>query len=1060
MAENTAGTRRAHRPVLLIGMGGTGKQVLLNLRRMFYDHFGKPTLDHIGHIWIDTDPRSMTLDGQEMNFLLKEVDFDATERVNTELSSADLQNYYDHKNAHPHIFSWFDPSLEKHGRIENGAGQIRSFGRLAFFHHYQEIMERIRDKYSDIRDAGRHAALLNEHGIHVDASKVDAWLVFSVAGGTGSGMFLDMAFALKEHDPKVNLRGMIVLPSVFHSDFQHKIFGNAYAALMELEHYNLARQSGDGSSSTAHRFPLAWTREQFLAGRSAPGPVFDTAYLIGNKPHGAGGTLALKDKNSLCEMLAESLFIEYGGHVEALATDWLSQRSNFADNLTGIIRYPYVGSKSSQPFEMEFSCRYSSLGLSKLHVPVQRIAMLVRHQLAGDLVDYWLRKPEIPSTMDELIARQFLPRLRLAERGRNGNFYRDLNGVGQGQPLDEALRQIFVAARADFLQGAAQPNIGERLREWLNENVLNGQLDNSNPDTNRWGSLTRLVYFQNSEALYTKVVAELDGVVREILAAPTQRVEFAREVLRRIGNLLEEQRQEFTKQAERAKVRAADALRDMTERLNWLGDCHGVFTRRTIVEVALGFAEQRANFELRAQICDAIVRITGRLADLIGRGTVSKDAKGREMVVETGLLKQLSDLERTLERDVRETLTNRVEALRQMPPSAIYQSLYEEHDFSDFYVTAQGRPIDGGALADLDRRFFEDGNEGHPHSLWDMRSLLQSEGGRRMIGVLLDFTRGSTLHLEDRTVDVVERLAQEARPDTQRYASALQRLLEFGQPWLAQPTHFINAPQTMRYKKSTITVALSSVADPNAREEFRKALSARWKTPLPIVDSAPHQVYVSSEVAGIPLMAIPDLDRYRNAGYFPALENGLVLHGDVNFEKFQDLMVKEQEEVDLYLAALEVLGMGILTGVVQGRHRDSGSSRKGVVEFVFEDPTSFFGDAIHLGPFSLAIRKLSAISAEHLREAIRRRTATVLDHLNDDGLARWIYLLRYTARYCPTGQGGLAATLDSIAQDLEIRNPHLVPMATRARDTLNHWSEENPAGSGFRRLVTEERVLV
>ena len=67
-----AATLRPHRPVLLIGMGGTGKQVLLNLRRMFHDHYNVPTLPHIGHIWIDTDASSSTLDGQdiESNFLL------------------------------------------------------------------------------------------------------------------------------------------------------------------------------------------------------------------------------------------------------------------------------------------------------------------------------------------------------------------------------------------------------------------------------------------------------------------------------------------------------------------------------------------------------------------------------------------------------------------------------------------------------------------------------------------------------------------------------------------------------------------------------------------------------------------------------------------------------------------------------------------------------------------------------------------------------------------------------------------------------------------------------
>ncbi|KAA0574342.1 hypothetical protein FZ983_27760 [Azospirillum sp. B21] len=1056
MADETVNSLRQQRPVLLIGVGGTGKQVLLNLRRMFFDQYGKATLPHIGHIWIDTDPSNLTLDGEDMNFLLKEVDFEATERVNTELRPADLQNYYEHKSDHPHIFSWFDPSLEKHGRIENGAGAIRCFGKLAFFHYYKEIMSRVREKYAQIRDAAHHATLMTDYGIQVDASKVETWLIFSVAGGTGSGMFLDLAFALKEADPNVGLQAIMLLPSVFSSDFQHRIFGNSYAALMELEHYNLAKTTGG-----AHRFPVAWTREQYESNQHLDGPAFSTAYLVGNKPRGSGGTLALKDKNSLCEMLAETLFIRYGGATQPLAAEGQSKRSNFDDYLTGIVKYQYTSvSGGDRSFTEEFSCRYSSLGLSKLHIPVQRIATLVRHQLAVDLVQHWLHFKEIPNNFDDLVTRQYLPRLRLGDRGRDGHFYRELIGVGQGQTVEETLRQTFQTGRAAFLQGAAQPDIGERLQSWLNSTILVQQLDIANPDPSRWGLLSRLVTQQHSDQLFAKVSSELDSMVREILSAHAQRIPFAREVLRRVAVLLDEQRRDFEELAERARTRAAGAMRDIAERLGWLADCTGQRTRRTIIDVVLDFAEERAVFELRAQVCTAGAKISERLADLIGRGTLTRDAKGQEQLIETGLLKQLADLERLLDRDLRAAIAARVDGLRRLQSSAIYQNLYEEHDFQDFYVMPDGRRIDGGALADLDRRFFEDAEPGRPRSLWDMRQVLQTEGNRRTIEELLDFTRSVTRHLEDRTVDVVERLSRQSPPDSPQYIAMVQRLLDYGQPWLDNATHFINDTVSMRNVQEKVIVALSKKTPTQIRTDFERTLGKKWKEPLAGADSTPDRVYVSSELAAFPLMAIPDLDRYRNASYFPHLQRGFALHTDVNFEKFQDLLLKRQEEVDSYLTALETLGAGILAGVVIGRMRNAPGSRHGVTEFFFADKRGFFNETLPLGVFSLAVRKLCSADGFEQANAIRAATAERLGDLTDEELGHWLFLLYYSARNNPVGHAGFAAVLNAMAREQEMANPGIEPYIKRAGETLNHWSEENPQGSGFRCLPVPKTVLV
>lgn len=1047
-------TSRPHKPVLLIGMGGTGKQVLLNLRRMFFDHYGTPTLPHIGQIWIDTDTRNVTLDGHDLDFLLKEVDFNATETVNTELRQSDLRNYYSHKSDYPHIFNWFDTSLERHGEIQHGAGQIRCFGRLAFFHHYKEIIDRVRDKYAEIRDAGRQAKLLSDYGIRLDASQVDTWLIFSVAGGTGSGMFLDMAFALKDLEPNVSLRGIILLPSVFNSDYQERIFGNSYAALMELEHYNLAR----GNQEQLHRFPVAWTRQQFNSGATLRGPVFHTAYLIGNKPRGRGGSLAVSQKNAICEMLAETLFIEYGATLEALSSDWRSKRSNFADSLQTTVSYEYSGQGNREPFTEEFSCGYSSLGLSKLHVPVQRIAMVVRHRLGIELVQSWLRQDELPNSLDAVIDRTYLPRLNLAERGSKGGFVRELSGVSASQSLLQMLRQAIAPARLEFRRSASQPNVGEKLQAWLKDGLLIQQLDSQHPDKSRWGALSRQLHLQYTDALIAKASAELDAIVADILATPRQRFTFARATLRRITAILEEQRREFERKVEQHRKSANNSANTLSDRLNWLNDCKGRFTRTTIVDVAVDLAEEQATFELKAQTAQAAAKVCARLSEIIGSGTVKRDHEGREVVVESGLLKQLSDLEHALNDELLEALQSRLRGLEQDRPSPIYQDLYDSQDFSDFYIMPDGRTIDDSLLIELDHRYFEEAAAGRPRSLWQLREALQAEGSRRLTSHLLAFVSQATRHLDARTVDVIERLTLRLRPETPQYDAAVQRLLDFGQPWLDRVSHHVEMDQLMRNSKEEITVAVSGQSQPSAAKTFRETLSKQWPTPLSFVDSTRDRVYVTSEMAAVPLMAIPDLDRYRNMGYFGQLQDGRSLHTDVNFEKFQDLLIKERHEVEAYLRALEILGTAILCGVVRGSYRAGTDDRRGIVEFSFEDKKNWTANIRPLGVFSLAVRRLSAPDAESLRDNIRRTTMRRIDHFSDEQLAQWIYLLHHQAQHNPVGHSALAAVLIGLAKDEENRNPGLDRLLRQMAPSLDQWSAEVPPGSGFRTMLLDQEV--
>ena len=65
---------------LLLGLGGTGKQVLLQIRRKFFERWAVKGFPVMSYLWIDTDMRNIGLDDQPLDYLLQEVVFDEDEK--------------------------------------------------------------------------------------------------------------------------------------------------------------------------------------------------------------------------------------------------------------------------------------------------------------------------------------------------------------------------------------------------------------------------------------------------------------------------------------------------------------------------------------------------------------------------------------------------------------------------------------------------------------------------------------------------------------------------------------------------------------------------------------------------------------------------------------------------------------------------------------------------------------------------------------------------------------------------------------------------------------------
>src|SRR5205823_4632527 len=121
--------------------------------------------------------------------------------------------------------------------INAGAGQVRARGRLALFAKSKNIFAAVDKAIRDVSLIKASKQMYKEDFRISDRGGVEVYIVGSLAGGTGSGTFLDIAFIARSFlDSLSNVTGVLVLPQIFASlPGVALVKPNAYAALKEIE---------------------------------------------------------------------------------------------------------------------------------------------------------------------------------------------------------------------------------------------------------------------------------------------------------------------------------------------------------------------------------------------------------------------------------------------------------------------------------------------------------------------------------------------------------------------------------------------------------------------------------------------------------------------------------------------------------------------------------------------------------------------------------------------------------------------------------------------------------
>jgi len=143
------------------------------------------------------------------------------------------------------VDTWFDPQMLYRIPRNPVTTGIRALGRLAFFDNYRQLAGRLRAELEACTDPEALATAERETKLGLRTNRPRVYIVNSLAGGTGGGMFIDLAYAVRQllrylGYSRPEVFGVFLIPPVDRQATQASTLalGNAFAALTELNHFS------------------------------------------------------------------------------------------------------------------------------------------------------------------------------------------------------------------------------------------------------------------------------------------------------------------------------------------------------------------------------------------------------------------------------------------------------------------------------------------------------------------------------------------------------------------------------------------------------------------------------------------------------------------------------------------------------------------------------------------------------------------------------------------------------------------------------------------------------
>ncbi|MCB0136722.1 MAG: hypothetical protein KDD75_16575, partial [Caldilineaceae bacterium] len=189
---------------------------------------------------------------------------------------------------YPHLRSWFqakyylDNLPDSQFHLDEGAGQFRQLGRMAIFNDVKATTTSL--IYGQLNDT------IQQLQRETNTDNLQVFIVGSLAGGTGAGMFVDVAHLVRQianqaSRMQVTLRGFLVLPDAFTgsipagSTVKRGMNARSFAAMRENKRFAISFDWEMGYP-IHYRMPVAGRQPDPVLEGALKGQLFDNLYYI------------------------------------------------------------------------------------------------------------------------------------------------------------------------------------------------------------------------------------------------------------------------------------------------------------------------------------------------------------------------------------------------------------------------------------------------------------------------------------------------------------------------------------------------------------------------------------------------------------------------------------------------------------------------------------------------------------------------------------------------------------------------------------------------------------
>ncbi len=323
-------------PTIIIGIGTSGLYTLKQTQRFYYETYGTNKPNNVEYLYIETNESNRsggTPIGDDIRRVYVSLD-------NMAKMIEDLQNSCGNPPWLP------DKSMALSAGL--GAGGIRACGRLALWgrnqhgNNFTNVIKAIEGAYSRVTNVSNNET--DQKG------KPSVFVVGSLTGGTGAGIFIDMGYLIRHIISDIkDLYGLFLLPKEPAAIRGNEVkYGNAYGAIKDLKYYN------NMMNKYEEKWPNGFNKDEV-------GPPYELVQFISQDY--SNGIPAISSLGGLYKMAGLYLFLNIAGIYE-------KRRERLVDAAGNSL----IG-------------KYGTFGLAAIQFPKDQIQELVAAQLSINLIE-------------------------------------------------------------------------------------------------------------------------------------------------------------------------------------------------------------------------------------------------------------------------------------------------------------------------------------------------------------------------------------------------------------------------------------------------------------------------------------------------------------------------------------------------------------------------------------------------------------------------------------------------------------------------------------------------